>query len=176
RAQRAFTGLAKRPDVPAGMRANLAAWNTSLASFAERKPTGPPLDAARRLVAEAQDRARYPDDRAALVVYFEASGQLHRFLDQRPASRTEQAEACYLLGVIESRVGRSAWLSQTEFLLERAIRLAPQKPFARDAYELLAEFEASSYGGAAGPHAGIPPDVQARPTARPAPVRHPQGG
>ena len=49
-------------------------------------------------------------------------------------------EACYLLGVIESRIGRSFWLSQTEFYLEQAILLAPDRAFANDAYELLEEF------------------------------------
>ena len=162
RARHTFEALAKRPDLPAAMRANVAAWIASLQASSRRGPAGSPLAEARRLLTEAQDRSRYPDDRAALVVYVEASSQLHRFLEQRPASRSEQAEACYLLGVVESRVGRTFWLSQTEFYLERAIRLAPQKPFASDAYRLLAEFETSGYGGAAGAGGAVPPEVEAR--------------
>jgi hypothetical protein len=62
--------------------------------------------------------------------------------------------------VVESRIGRSFWLSQTEFFLEQAIVLAPQTPFANDAYELLEQFLASSYTGNDGSE--MPPEVRAR--------------
>ena len=162
RAQRTFQALSQRKDLPVGMRENVATWIASLQALRDRKAAAPSLAEARRLMAQAQDLARYPDDRAALVLYVEASSQLHRFLAERSAPVSERAEACYLLGVIESRIGRSFWLSQTEFFLERAIRLAPQKPFAREAYDLLVEFETSSYGGATGSEAEVPPDVRAR--------------
>ncbi len=55
-------------------------------------------------------------------------------------------------------VGRAYRLSQTEYLLETAIRLAPQAPFSGDAFALLEEFVASGYTGSAGTH--VPPDVQ----------------
>ena len=175
RARRTFEAFAKRPDLPAGLRANAATWVASLGALGERRPPGPPLAEARRLIGQAQDLSRYPDDRAALVLYVAASSQLHRLLDGGRASRAEQAEACYLLGVVESRVGRSFWLSQTELYLERAIRLAPQKPFARDAYELLVEFDASSYGGAGGSEESVPPEVRARLDELAALIRHAQG-
>lgn len=61
-------------------------------------------------------------------------------------------------GVIESRIGRSFWLSQAEAYLETAIRLAPGKPVARNAYGLLAEYLTAGYSGSAGTN--LPPDVR----------------
>ena len=161
RGLRTFTALARRKDLPAALRENTAAWIASLRALRGRSFPGAPLAEARALVAEAQDLSRYPDDRSALVVYLAASGILNRYLATQRAPGPELAEACYLLGMIESRIGRSFWLSQTEFFLEQAIRLAPQKAFANDAYELLEEFLVSGYTGEGGDDA-VPADVRAR--------------
>jgi hypothetical protein len=160
RALRTFSALGQRKDLPAALRENLGAWNASLRALRGRTFPGSPLAEARALVAEAQDLSRYPDDRSALVVYLAASGILNRFIATQRPRGPELGEACYLLGVIESRIGRSFWLSQTEFFLEQAIRLAPQKAFANDAYELLEEFLVSGYTGEGGNE--VPPDVRAR--------------
>src|SRR5262245_41152489 len=158
RALRTFSALAQRKDLPANLRENLGAWIASLRALRGRTFSGTPLAQARALVAEAQDVSRYPDHRSALVVYLAASGILNRFIAGKP-SRPELGEAAYLLGVIESRIGRSFWLSGTEFYLEQAILLAPQQPFASDAYDLLEEFLVSGYTGTQGSE--VPPDVRA---------------
>jgi hypothetical protein len=173
RALRTFSALAQRKDLPPALRENVAAWIASLRALRGRSFPGAPLAEARALVAEAQDVSRHPDDRSALVLYLAASGILHRFSAGEP-SRAELAEACYLLGVIESRVGRSFWLSQTEFFLEQAIRLAPQKPFANDAYELLEEFLISGYGGMQASE--LPPEPRARLDELRGLIRRAQGG
>jgi hypothetical protein len=160
RALRAMDVLAKRKDLPASMRENLGAWTASLRELPSRPRGGSAIAQARASIEQAQDSARYPDDRAALVDYVAASAILNRYVAEQPEPGPEVAEACYWLGVIESRIGRSFWLSQTEFYLEQAIRMAPQKPFARDAYELLEEFEISGYTG---PEGGVvPKEVRAR--------------
>ena len=92
--------------------------------------------------------------------YLLASGLLNHFITTQDVGTAELGEACYLLGVIESRIGRSFWLSQTEFYLEQAILLAPERAFANDAYELLEEFLVSGYTGSSGDD--VPPDVRAR--------------
>jgi hypothetical protein len=173
RALRTFSALAKRKDLPPALRENVAAWIASLRELQRRSASGPPLAQARALLAEAQDTARHPDDRSALVLYLAASGILYRMTDGEP-SRPELGEACYLLGVIESRIGRSFWLSQTEFFLEQAIRLAPQRPFANDALELLEEFLISGNTGAEGSE--VPPEVRARLDELRGLVRRAQGG
>jgi len=160
RALRTFNKLAQRDDLPAALRENIGAWMASLRALEGRTPTDSPLSDARELIAEAQDPARYPDDRSALVTYLLASGLLHRFTTTPGVSTAELGEACYLLGVIESRIGRSFWLSQTEFYLEQAILLAPDRAFANDAYELLEEFLVSGYTGSTGDD--VPPEVRAR--------------
>jgi hypothetical protein len=160
RALRTFTALSQRKDLPAPLRENLGIWIASLRALRGRSFPGSPLASARALMAEAQDLSRFPDDRAALVDYVAASSLLHRFIATRRSLGPEVGEACYLLGVIESRIGRSFWLSQTEFFLEQAIRLAPQKPFAKDAFELLEEFLVSGYTGSVGSE--VPPEVRAR--------------
>ena len=125
------------------------------------------------LIEQAQDSDRYPDDRAALVDYVAASAILHGYISSQPSLGPEVAEACWWLGLIESRIGRSFWLSQTEFFLEQAIRLAPQKPFARDAYALLEEFEVSGYSGSQG--GDVPKDVRERLAELKALIDHAQG-
>jgi hypothetical protein len=70
------------------------------------------------------------------------------------------AQAYYGLGLVESRVGRAFWLSQTEDLLEAAIRVDPGGPWAEPSWQLLEEFLASGYTGSAGGE--LPADVQAR--------------
>ena len=62
--------------------------------------------------------------------------------------------------MIEARIGRTFWLSQTEMFLEAAIRTAPEAPFAEDAYALLEEFVASGYTGSQG--GAVPPRVKRR--------------
>jgi hypothetical protein len=160
RALRAITLLSKREDLPASLRENAGAWTRSLGELAKRERKGTPLEQARALIEQAQDSERYPDDRAALVDYVAASAILHRFISSQQTLGPQVAESCWWLGLIESRIGRSFWLSQTEFFLEQSIRLAPQKPFARDAYELLEEFEASGYSGSQGSE--VPKEVRER--------------
>ena len=56
----------------------------------------------------------------------------------------------HLLGVIDTRVGRSFWLSQAETFLEAAIRAAPSSDIARESYDLLEEYLVAGYTGSAG--------------------------
>jgi len=158
RARRTLRAMAERDDLGPPLRANAQHWIASLAELAGREPAASPLAEARRLVALAEDRTRFDDERAALVVYVAASGQLHRFLRDAPRRGPRAAEAYYLLGLVESRIGRAFWLSQTEALLEASIRAAPASPVARDAHVLLVEFVTSGYTGSAG--RAVPEEVQ----------------
>lgn len=155
-----FEKLAQRPDIPEALRENLKLWIVSLRELSERKPARSPLAEARALLATARDRSRFPDDRRALVYYVAASSVLHRYVAERTVADAKVGEAYYLLGVIESHVGRSFWLSQTEHYLDTAIRIAPGAPYAPEAYALLEEFVKSGHTGSAG--APIPPDLRQR--------------
>jgi tetratricopeptide (TPR) repeat protein len=142
--------LAARPDSSAGLRESAAAWVASLRKLVEHRPLGTPLEQARILVRQGDEASRFATDRRGLVPYIAASGVLYRDLERRREHGPELAESYYLLGVIESRIGRAFWISQTEHFLETAIRLSPSAPFAEDAWELLEEFLLSGFTGSAG--------------------------
>jgi hypothetical protein len=116
------------------------------------------LEAGRKLAQETVAASDKGGEHALLVRYDVASGALLRYVASVPDGDRRAAEAYYWLGVIESRVGRSFWLSQTEPYLEAAIRLAPGDPLAGKAYALLEEFVVGSYTGSSGQH--VPPDVK----------------
>ena len=154
----ALEGLAEGSDLPSYLRDDVDAWVRSLRELRGGKRRGSDLATGRALLRAAEDRSRFTDPSQALVYYIAASGALHRYVAERAEAGTDVAEAYYRLGVIESQIGRAYRLSQTEYLLETAIRLAPQAPFSGDAFALLEEFVASGYTGSAGTH--VPPDVQ----------------
>jgi tetratricopeptide (TPR) repeat protein len=142
--------LAARPDASPALREDAAGWIRSLRELERRRPSGTPLEQARELVRRGDAAARFESDRRGLVSYIAASGVLYRDLDRHREHGTELAETYYLLGVIESRIGRAFPISQTESLLEAAIRLSPGAPFAEEAYDLLEEFLVSGYTGSEG--------------------------
>jgi tetratricopeptide (TPR) repeat protein len=158
RPARALEAFAKRGGVRQGVRDDVKHWVADLRELRARGPIEG-LAAGRRLVEEAERASQRLEARALLVRYQAASGTLHRFVASLPERDPRAAEAYYWLGVIESRVGRSFWLSQTEPYLEAAIRLAPGDPLAEKAYTLLEEFVVSGYTGSSGDH--IPEDVKA---------------
>jgi hypothetical protein len=110
------------------------------------------------MTQKAEADAAKDGERALTVRYQAASGALQRFVASAPRSDPRIAEAYYWVGVIESRVGRSYWLSETESYLEAAIRLAPGQPVAKKAYALLEDFVVGGYTGSSGEN--VPADVQ----------------
>jgi hypothetical protein len=160
RARRTLEAFAARDDVAPFLRPNLESWIASLERVEAQPAADDELAWARARVAEAGDRGRFPDSRQALAHYVAASAALHRYVAAGHPRGPELAEAYYLLGVTEAHAGLSLWLSQTEFFLETAIRLAPHAPFAEDAYALLEEFLVSGYSGSSGEH--VPPEEKRR--------------
>jgi len=157
RPARALTAFAKRPDVRPGLREKLKRWNADLTGLATRGPVEG-LPAARELVQLAEATTPHLGERAEVVRYVAAAGALHRFLASLEPGDPRAAEAYYWLGVIESRIGRSFWLSQTEAYLEAAIRLAPAAPLAEEAFAVLEEFVVLGYTGSSGEH--VPPEIR----------------
>jgi hypothetical protein len=152
--------VAARGDVADPLRSNLRGWIDALRTVPTLDAGSPPRQRATLLLKRAEEVSRFPNERIALVYYFAASSLLNRYVNERPPEGRGVAEAYYLLGTIESRVGRSFWVSQTEPFLEAAIRLAPSEPFAEQAYALLEEFLVSGYTGSAGTN--VPPEVKRR--------------
>jgi len=160
RADATLARLARRPDLTERLRGEIAHWRASLDEIRERKGSHGTLAEARRLVAQAENPQRYTDEREALVPYLEASGILHRAVAEGELRGTDLAEAWYLLGLVETRIGRSFWLSQAEAFLETAIRTAPGTRVAEQAFAVLEDFLVAGFSGSGG--TDIPPDIAAK--------------
>ena len=147
--------LLAREDLPSRLQPKLKSWIEALQGL-EDIPGNNAIERARALIKPALEDS-WDSDSAGLVRLIAASGLLHRYVASTIDVPKRVGEAYYLLGVIESRVGRSFWASQAEFFLETAVRLGPAEPYAEAAFELLEEFLVSGYTGSAGTH--VPPDV-----------------
>ncbi len=153
-------GFAKRDDLSGYLGSQVAAWVEALEELNRQGGTGEVLGEAKLLIQEARMRSVFPEDPNALVYYVAAAGVLHRFIDAGPTDKQEVAEAFYLLGVAESHVSHSYWISETEYYLETSIRLAPEADFAKRAYVFLEEITTAGFTGSAG--VNVPRDEQAR--------------
>ena len=105
---------------------------------------GNELPAAKQLIEQAEAERKHPSDRTHLVDYVVAVTLLNRYMQAGPASKTDAAEALYLMGIAEARITRSYWVSDTEFLLDQAIRTAPKSEVAKEAYAFLTEYTVSA--------------------------------
>lgn len=150
----------RRSDVPMYLADHLTAWMETLRSLQADTGQEHALSRARTLIQQGQRHNRYLADRQGLVYFLTASGLLHRYVDANVQPQRQQAEAYYLLGVAESYMPRTSWISETEFYLETAVRLAPTSPFGKKAFAFLEEYLAMGYSGALGLH--LPSDVQKR--------------
>jgi tetratricopeptide (TPR) repeat protein len=150
--------LAARKDLPSRLQPNLKVWIEALRSL-EAVPDSNAIEQARELIKPVLEDSQVSGS-SELVRLIAASGLLQRYVASTIDLPERVGEAYYLLGVVESRVGRSFWASQAEFFLETAIRMGPKQPYADAAFALLEEFLVSGYTGSAGTQ--IPPDVVER--------------
>jgi hypothetical protein len=158
RARRHLDAWRKRSELPAYLAELVAAWGDALGKLDRPTPAGQELARARAVLEEARTLRRFPADRAGLVHDLVASGLLHRAVTVQGSPTPASAEAYYLLGVTELRIGSSYWLTEPEAYLEAAIRAAPGKPPARQAYVVLEESTLLGYTGSGG-EGELPPEV-----------------
>jgi len=143
--------FAKRPDLWRHLRVDVEEWMRALRELAPLGSGTPDLATARDLIERARGIAKVPADYGPLVHYLVASSVLQRFLaGPTPPSDRDAAEAYYLLGLAETHIGDTYWVSQADIYLESSIRLAPKEPFAEDAYLVLEEETVASYTGSQG--------------------------
>jgi hypothetical protein len=156
----ALEAFRTRTDVPSYLRTYLDVWLQSLQSLEVNPASGDDgLAMARTLIQHGRIRNLYPADRRGLVYFLVASGLLHQFVELTPQDPERTAEAFYHLGVIDETISSSLWPSETELYLEKAIRLDPRTPLARQAFGFLEEYLLSGYTGSAG--MAVPPGVAA---------------
>jgi hypothetical protein len=159
RAQRTLEYLGARDDVNAFMASELARWIAVIDTFDADAARETRMATARRLIHEANRLNAFPLDRHGLVHFILASRCLLRHLDAHPDD-VDPAEAYYLLGVCEAHISRSAWVSETEFYLESAVRADPASPFASLAVDFLDAYVEEQYRGSGG--VMVPDDVRER--------------
>lgn len=159
RAIMALDGLGKRTDIPTFMAREVASWKASLKKLApELSKSGGELSRANKIVQNARTSMEYPMDRTALVDFIVASGMLNAYMQNKKISAENTAQAYYLLGVTESLIGRSTWLTQTDYYLEASVRANPKSKTALKALDALEQQILMEYSGSGGTN--IPDDVQ----------------
>lgn len=141
--------FAERPGVWTRLRSDLEKWIAALPSLRARAQNAPTLATARALLDDGRNLELVAGDSSGLVHFIVASSILEEIIANPSTSRRDRAEAYYLRGLIEARIGRNYWVTPAPFLLETSIRLAPGERFARDAYgllerEILLDYEGSS--------------------------------
>jgi hypothetical protein len=148
-------GIADDPTT----KGQLTRWIAQLDKLAEsRALDANGIAAARLLLERGRSEMEFFRDRDGVVYYVAANAILNAFIHGRPDRGRDVAEAYYLLGITESLLSHSFWVSRTEFDLESAIRLAPAAPFAPKAYALLEESYVVGYSGSSGTH--LPEEVR----------------
>lgn len=152
--------FAERPDLWTQLRADVRAWTEDLHRYAKEPQIEGDVASARDQMDRGRLRVRYPTDRRALVDYLVASRTLHRVVAASPTPTSELANAYYMLGIIESRIGRNHWITPAETYLETAIHIAPGTEIARAAYAMLEEELIVGYSGSGGTH--LPPEERKR--------------
>jgi hypothetical protein len=158
RAKRHLDAWRRRPDLPAYLEELAATWVDALGELEKPTPQGQELARAKAVLEQGKTLRRFPADRAGLVHDLVASGLLHRHVTAAGKPTPASAEAYYLLGVTELRIGSSYWLTEPESYLEAAIRAAPGQPAARQAYVVLEESTLLGYTGS-GSAGELPPEV-----------------
>ena len=152
--------LIARPDLPTHVSSQFKSWLQSLSELeAANVLRQDDLNAARKIISQGRERMEFPRDRNGTIHFVAAASILGRFIHSHPDRGTDVAEAYYLLGITESLLSHSFWISKEEFDFETAIRLAPGAAFAPKAYARLEESYTVGFSGSSGTH--IPPDVKA---------------
>jgi len=158
RAITVLTQFLERPDVPAVLRDQLRSWVNARTELQSHGSIDEALSRARTLIETGQRRNRFPADHQGFVHFVVASSLLHRLLTTQPTNTSTLAEAYYLLGITETYISRTSWLSEAPFFLETAIRLEPTSAVAARAYDVLTMYILTEYTGSQGTR--VPPDVQ----------------
>jgi len=132
--------FARRDDLWQRLRKDVGIWIDALPGLDAQTRGEPELATARKILAEGARLREDPDDlRSDLVHRIAASAVLQRYVRAHRDPGPELAEAYFLLGQTEARIGRNYWVSQAQHFLATAIRIAPGSPIAREAYGSLEE-------------------------------------
>jgi hypothetical protein len=132
-------------------------WIASVTTIADKKMLDKPdLNTAKELIKLAQANQRYPADPRGLVYFVCGSSILNKYVEAKHTP-AELSEAYYLLGMSEYYISDSFWLSEMDYFLESAVRVAPHTESALNAYNMLEQQYVIGYSGSSG--LNLPSDV-----------------
>jgi hypothetical protein len=151
--------LRYRDDVAVEIASQIVEWVRVISSFERPSGARAELHAARVLIRDARNRKGLPGDYPGLAHFVLASGCLLRYLESHPEGE-DLSEALYLLGVCDSHMSRSPWMSETEFYLESAVRADPSSRYAVLAMDFLETWVNEQYSGSGG--MVVPEDTRER--------------
>jgi hypothetical protein len=152
--------FATRKDVWTQLREDVGQWVSDLEGLSQKELDSDDVATARTLIQRGRGEGAYLADRRGLIQYLAASRILNRVVAVRRDAGPDVAEAYYLLGAVETRIGQSFWESPADFYLEMAIRLAPGTESGRRAYAMLEEETVLGFTGSGGEH--LPDEERAR--------------
>lgn len=152
RARATLEKFAARPDLWAVLRRDVEDWIAAIDRVAKDRLDAPSLARARALLDDARAMRRYPRDaRGGMIQRDLAASELHRYLDRHAGEAgRDVAEAYYLLGRIEAEVPFGQLFSESDFYLETAVRLAPNDPIGRKAFEFFEDKTILGWTGSGG--------------------------
>jgi len=160
RPQGVLKQIAARPQTPVHVKQQMERWLLSLKELDKAGAlTQATLAQGREIISRGKKVMEFPRDQDGMIHYLVANAILSRYVASPKATGANAAEAYYLLGITETLMDQSFWVSLSEFYLETAIRMAPGAPFAPKAYALLEENYITGYSGSSGTH--LPEDVEA---------------
>jgi hypothetical protein len=112
--ERALSGLrrfAATPDLWERLRLDVDGWIAALPKLRDRARGEPDLATARALMEEGHAMTALSEGHAALAHFVVASSILQRLVAEADSQDRNLAEAYYLLGVTEARIGRNYWVT-----------------------------------------------------------------
>ena len=158
RPQKLLLNIAGRPKIPMHVRELVLKWNKQLETYEKSAPLAQiTMPGIRKTIEAGKLEMEFPKDREGLIHYVTANAMLSRYVNGNPSNTTDMAEAYYLMGVTESLLGYSFWISRQDFYLETAIRIAPGSSFSPKAYALLEDSLVTGFTGSSGTN--LPDDV-----------------
>jgi hypothetical protein len=156
----ALRKFAARKDVWTQLREDVQQWVRDLEGLSQKELDSDDVATARTLIQRGRGEGAYLADRRGLIQYLAASRILNRVVAVRRDPGPDVAEAYYLLGSVETRIGQSFWESPADFYLEMAVRMAPGTESGRRAYAMLEEETVLGFTGSGGEH--LPDEERAR--------------
>jgi hypothetical protein len=100
----------------------------------------------------------YPLDRQGVVAFIVASALLDRTVSSNKLSAVDQSRSFYLLGLTETLLGRTSWLSLADHYFEASIRVSPGSKWSEMSLEALEQHLLYEYSGSSGSQ--LPDDIR----------------